>query len=105
MWSTVDLFLLKPSDIITDIKIARLRWAGHVQRMRNDEIVKRIIEGKPEGRRGFGRPCSRWRDAVQEDVKKLNSEGGCVSTWVVVPYIMMMIFTTLKLNWQYYCFI
>jgi len=90
MWSTVDLFLLKPSDIITDIKIASLRWAGHVQRMRNDEIVKRIIEGKPEGRRGVGRPCSRWRDAVQEDVKKLNSEGGCDSTWVVVPDMMMM---------------
>ena len=35
--------------------------------MRNDEIVKRIMEGKPEGRRGVGRPCSRWRDAVQED--------------------------------------
>ena len=59
------------SDIITDIKIAGLRWAGHVQRMKNDEIVKRIMEGKPEGRRGVGRPCSRWRDAVQEDVKKL----------------------------------
>ena len=74
--------------------------------MKNDEIVKRIMEGKPEGRRGVGRPCSRWRDAVQEDVKKLkiqnwwtvardrgsleaNSEGGCDSTWVVVPDMMM----------------
>ena len=37
--------------------------------MKNDEIVKRIME--EEGRRGVGRPCSRWRDAVQEDVKKL----------------------------------
>ena len=25
--------LYKSSDIITDIKIARLRWVGHVQRM------------------------------------------------------------------------
>ena len=40
--------LYKSSDIITDIKIARLRWAGHVQRMKNDEMVKRIMEGKPE---------------------------------------------------------
>ena len=38
---------------------------------KNDEMVKRIMEGKPEGRRGVERPCSRWRDAVQEDVKKL----------------------------------
>ena len=45
--------------------------AGHVQRMKSDEMVKRIMEGKPEGRRGVGRPCSRWGDAVQEDVKKL----------------------------------
>ena len=51
--------LYKSSNIITDIKIARLRWAGHVQRMKNDEMVKRKMEGKPEGRRGVGRPCSR----------------------------------------------
>ena len=47
--------IYKSSDIITDIKIARLRWAGHVQRMKNDEMVKRIMEGKPEGRRGVGK--------------------------------------------------
>ena len=68
----IELYELhKSSDIITDIKIARLRWAGHVQRMKNDEIVKRIMEGKPEGRRGVGRPCSKSRDTVQEDVMKL----------------------------------
>ena len=37
-------------------------------------MVKGIMEGKPEGRRGVGRPCSRWRDAVQEDVKKLKMQ-------------------------------
>ena len=42
--STIDqIFTLR------HIKIARLRWAGHVQRMKNDKIVKRIMEGKPEG--------------------------------------------------------
>ena len=34
-----ELYELYKSSDITDIKIARLRWAGHVQRMKNDEIV------------------------------------------------------------------
>ena len=29
------------SEIITDIDVASLRWVGHVQRMKDNEMVKR----------------------------------------------------------------
>ena len=49
-------------DIITEIKVSRLRWIGRIQRMEENEIVKRIMESKPEGRRKIGRPKNRLMD-------------------------------------------
>jgi hypothetical protein len=46
----------KSQGIITVIKILRLEWLGHVIRMDETGCVKKIFEGKLEGRRGRGRP-------------------------------------------------
>jgi hypothetical protein len=46
----------KSQDIITVIKFRRLEWLGHVVRMEETKCVKKIFEGKLEGRRGRGRP-------------------------------------------------
>ena len=43
-------------DIATAVKVARLLRAGHVCRMDNNEIPKRVLEYKSEGRRSVGRP-------------------------------------------------
>ena len=43
--------LYRSSDVMTSIKISRLRWAEHVDRMTNYDILKRIMDCKPEGRR------------------------------------------------------
>jgi hypothetical protein len=51
-------------DIIKRIKINRLRWAGHVIRRENEEIIKRLMIVKPEGKRKKGRPRMRWMDGV-----------------------------------------
>ena len=45
--------------IITKIKVTRLRWAGHMQRMNESEIVKRIMNSKLDGRWKIGRPNNR----------------------------------------------
>jgi hypothetical protein len=48
----------KAPDIVNLIKILRLEWLGHVVRMNETRSVKKIFEGKLDGRRGRGRPDS-----------------------------------------------
>ena len=61
----------KSQDIVTVIKIQRLEWLGHVIRMNETRSVKKIFEGKLEGRRGRGRPRLKWIDDVEDDLRKL----------------------------------
>jgi transcription termination factor 2 len=61
----------KSQDILTVIKIRRLEWLGHVVRMDESRSVKRIFEGKLEGRRGRGRPRLRCINDVEDDLRKL----------------------------------
>jgi hypothetical protein len=61
----------KSQDIITIIKIRRLEWLGHVIRMDETRPVKKIFEGKLEGRRGRGQPRLRWINGVEGDLRKL----------------------------------
>jgi hypothetical protein len=62
----------KSQDIITVIKIRRLEWLGHVIRMDEARSVKKIFEGKLEGRRDRGRPRLRWINDVEYDLRKLS---------------------------------
>ena len=61
----------KAPDIVNVIKIRRLEWLGHVVRMDETRSVKKIFEGKLEGRRGRGRPKRRWINDVEDDLRKL----------------------------------
>jgi len=61
----------RSQDIVTAIKIRRLEWLGHVNRMNETRSVKKIFEGKLEGRRGRGRPRLRWITDVEDDLRKL----------------------------------
>jgi hypothetical protein len=42
------------------------------QRMSDNEMPRRIMKCKPEDGRSFGRPRLRWKDGVEDDLKKLN---------------------------------
>jgi hypothetical protein len=48
--------LYSSPNIVTMIKSRRMRWAGHVTRMREGRGVYRILVGRPEGKRPLGRP-------------------------------------------------
>jgi hypothetical protein len=48
---------LKMDEIQNQIKRSRLRWFGHVKRMDEHRIPKRLLEMKISGRRPRGRPC------------------------------------------------
>jgi hypothetical protein len=61
----------KSQDIITVIKIRRLEWLGHIIRMDETRSVKKIFDGKLEGRSGRGRPRLRWINNVEDDLRKL----------------------------------
>ena len=63
--------LYKSPNIIQTIKIARLRWVGHVRRMNESEIPRKVMEYKILGGRRVGRPTLRWMDCVADDIKTL----------------------------------
>jgi hypothetical protein len=63
--------LYKESDIVTYIKINRLRWAGHVIRLEEQNPARRVLVAIVEGRRQRDRPKLRWEDGVKEDARKM----------------------------------
>jgi len=63
--------LYKKSDIVTYLKIIRLKWAGHVTRMEEQSTTRRVLVGVVEGRRQRGRQKLRCEDGVMEDARKL----------------------------------
>lgn len=42
----------------------RREWDAHVDRMRDDRIVKIVRDNRPAGRRAVGRPRTRWKDSI-----------------------------------------
>jgi hypothetical protein len=48
--------LYQELNIVAEIKKARLRWLGHVERMSEDKVIKKLYMSKPEGRTSVGRP-------------------------------------------------
>jgi hypothetical protein len=64
-----ELHNLYPSpSIIRFIKSRRMRWVGHVARIREKMNAYRILVGKPEGKRPQGRQRRRWVDNIKIDI-------------------------------------
>jgi len=59
------------ADLVTTIRITRLRWAGHIVLMQDNLPCKKITLYKPEGRSRVGRPNLRWMDGVMRDAERL----------------------------------
>jgi hypothetical protein len=57
--------------IIRIIKSRRMRWAGHVARMREKRNSYRLLVGKPEGKRSLGKPRRRWMDNIRMDLREV----------------------------------
>ena len=47
-----------------------LRWFGHLERMENDWIVKRVYVGECACSHSVGTPRKRWIDTVKDCLKK-----------------------------------
>jgi len=57
----------KKPTIIETIRLNRLCWFGHVQRMEENRIPKRVLYINFGATRLRGRPRNRWQDEVRED--------------------------------------
>ena len=72
-----DLYSLP--NIVRVVKSRKMRWAGHVARMGEGRGVRRIMMGKPEGKRPLGRPRREWEDNIKMDLQKV---GGSCGDWM-----------------------
>jgi len=55
-------------DIVKFIKARRIRWLGHVNRMEEGAIPRKMMEGRLFAGRRKGRPRLRWMDSVVADL-------------------------------------
>jgi len=63
--------LIRHKNNINYIKTKRLSWFGHLHRMSEERMVKKVYKWKPMLTRPLGRPKNRWKDDIRNDMKKL----------------------------------
>jgi hypothetical protein len=56
---------------VEDIKIRRLELAGHIIRLEEERIPKKVLNGNFHTTRPVGRPRTRWADVIQRDALQL----------------------------------
>ncbi|XP_030746802.1 uncharacterized protein LOC115875473 [Sitophilus oryzae] len=49
--------------------IMGFRWYGHVQRLEESRIPKKVLNWTPQGKRKRGRPRRNWREGIDEDIR------------------------------------
>jgi len=60
----------KEENIVKWIKGQRISWLGHLERMEEDRMNKKIFTQELEGTRR-GRPRKRWKEEVERDLQVL----------------------------------
>jgi len=63
--------LRKGENIVKWIKGQRISWLGHLERMEEDRIPKKIFTQELEGTRRRGRPRKGCKDEVERDLQVL----------------------------------
>jgi len=51
--------------LLDDIKTQQLKWHGHVQRMEEGRLPKKVMKWSPPGRRKRGRPKATWAEGIR----------------------------------------
>jgi len=61
--------MVKKPTITETIRLNRSRWFGHVQRMAENRIPKKVLYMYLGTMRLTGRPRKRWHNEVREDAR------------------------------------
>jgi hypothetical protein len=61
----------KGENIVKWIKGQRTSWLGHLERMEEDRMPKKIFTQEMEGTRRRGRPKKGWKEEVERDLRVL----------------------------------
>jgi len=64
----------KGENIVKWIKGQRISWLGHLERLEEDRMTKKIFTQDLEGMRRRGRPRKRWKEEVEKDLKVLSKK-------------------------------
>jgi hypothetical protein len=67
--------MVKKPTITETVRLNRLRWFGHVQRMGKNRIPKKLLYRTLEMKRLRGRPRNRWQDEVRDDGRLVGGKG------------------------------
>ena len=67
--------MVKKSTITETIRLNRLRWFGHVQRVEENRIPQKVLYMNLETTRLRSRPRNTWQDEVREDRRIVGGEG------------------------------
>jgi hypothetical protein len=65
---------VKIPGVMETIRLNRLRWFGHVQRMEENRIPKKVLYMNFGTTRLRSRPRNRWQDEVREDGRIVGGE-------------------------------
>ncbi|KAF2894359.1 hypothetical protein ILUMI_11815 [Ignelater luminosus] len=63
--------LFQEPNIIGVIKVQRIHWLGHIMRLPQNRIPRRLLESEAEGRKRRGRSRTKWKAQVEEDAEKI----------------------------------
>jgi len=66
---------VKKPTIVETVRLNRLFWFGHVQRVEGNRIPKRALYMNLGTTRLRGRPRNKWQDEVREDGRIVGGEG------------------------------
>jgi len=61
----------KGENVVKWIKGQRISWLGHLERMEEDRMPRKIFTQNLEGSRRRGRPMKGWREEVERDLQVL----------------------------------
>ena len=70
-----DSVLMSCDNIVKWIKGQRISWLGHLERLEEDRMPKKIFSQEMEGMRRRGRPRKGWKEEVERDLQVLGVRG------------------------------